>query len=70
MFAFHARCEYLLASDLRTQRFALLATFSPQGRLEAIKVELRGEEVILYKTGNVICFQLFYSLILINFHQW
>ncbi|VDO46624.1 unnamed protein product [Onchocerca flexuosa] len=55
VFAFHARCEYLLASDLRTQRFALLAIFSSQGHLEAIKVELRGEEVILYKTGNVIC---------------
>ncbi|KAM3718740.1 putative apolipophorin protein [Dirofilaria immitis] len=53
VFAFHARCEYLLASDLRTQRFALLAVFSSQGHLEAIKTELRDEEVILYKTGNV-----------------
>uniref|UniRef100_A0A0R3RL85 VWFD domain-containing protein n=1 Tax=Elaeophora elaphi TaxID=1147741 RepID=A0A0R3RL85_9BILA len=53
VFAFHARCEYLLASDLRTQRFALLAIFSSRGYLDAIKIELRGEEVILYKTGNV-----------------
>uniref|UniRef100_A0A8R1Y3W3 Vitellogenin domain-containing protein n=1 Tax=Onchocerca volvulus TaxID=6282 RepID=A0A8R1Y3W3_ONCVO len=53
VFAFHARCEYLLASDLRTQRFALFAIFSSKGHLEAIKAELRGEEVILYKSGNV-----------------
>ncbi|VDK88786.1 unnamed protein product, partial [Litomosoides sigmodontis] len=46
VFAFHARCEYLLASDLHTQRFALLAIFSTQGRLDAIKIELRGEEVV------------------------
>lgn len=60
MFAFHARCEYLLASDLRTQRFALLAIFSTQGRLDAIKIELRGKEVIMHRNGNVIFyFQLF-----------
>ncbi|CAG9538789.1 unnamed protein product [Cercopithifilaria johnstoni] len=45
VFAFHARCEYLLASDLHTQRFALIAIFSSQGRLDSIKIELRGEEV-------------------------
>uniref|UniRef100_A0A915PUL0 Vitellogenin n=1 Tax=Setaria digitata TaxID=48799 RepID=A0A915PUL0_9BILA len=53
VFAFHARCEYLLSTDLRTQRFALLAIFSSHGRFEAIKAELRGEELILYKNGNV-----------------
>ncbi|VDM98289.1 unnamed protein product [Thelazia callipaeda] len=53
VFTFKARCEYLLASDFRTQSFALLALFSSYGRVEAIKAELRQNEIILYRNGNV-----------------
>ncbi|VDN86558.1 unnamed protein product, partial [Brugia pahangi] len=54
VFAFHhARCEYLLASDLRTQRFALIAIFSSQGYLETIKIELRNDEILFHKSGNI-----------------
>uniref|UniRef100_A0A914ZTX6 Vitellogenin n=2 Tax=Parascaris TaxID=6254 RepID=A0A914ZTX6_PARUN len=56
VFAFHAGCDYLLATDFLDQQFALIGTFANKhggAALESIKAEILGDEIVIHTDGRV-----------------
>ncbi|VDM33266.1 unnamed protein product [Toxocara canis] len=56
VFAFHAPCDYLLATDFIDQQFALIGNFVPKHggtAFDSIKAEIRGDIIVMHMDGRV-----------------